>query len=1133
MGRTRGGRRHVLQLNDNQESYLAKYGYSRPDEDDEENNSGSDMETEQDNGGAPEASSSVRKPPDTPDIDDKVADFLAEIQSIEPEAEEDPDARPSFQNGGGMAIPPPTFALNASKSLAEEVLEPETPVPKKSKNAYKSMFVKGESEFVRPKEKKEAVKTVTEETEWPEEPTTVWQQTLDENTSFHYYWNTVTNEVTWEIPPDYTRYLLQYKDYEEKVAKLQKEGKVKPPAKTAAKEPEGPALPAPKTLVTESLSTGATTTALTESQTNNTTGESVSSSSEVIPETAEAQSGILKNKQDSTASILPDSTNSKSKTLQLVAYHGGSSAESSTDSSEDSDSDEDTKKSSKRSKDQDADDLDIDDIDKALELALEKKKSHKEHKSRRRSSEAKADKEKSNLPKTRSLVDAMREQVQQKQEVEARRKAAIEEMMARELERRVGPPRKRPTPEDPSLHGDWEGKRTKVMEYEHGRRSRRDERDSQGRSSTDKDYDRDTRHKRDDHKKHKKDDRDRDRKRDEKKRDEHRKKDKNDDRRRDEKKRHKDKDRDREKDEKKKDKKKDKQRDEEKEEKTENEKKPKESTKKAGSEERPEEKAEIKKEAEDSVKKEVVSPPPPPIIKKSEPPPPVVKKEGANFGESHLTAVQLANLKMQASELVELALSKLEFLEVTKKGLSKLQILLVELETRQQDWQSGGLSTEYFLIKLEEANRQLQQYEQSAAPPGWSCHWDRAYRRYFYMNKKTSRTQWDYPDEEEEEEEEPDDGADKGRQHSSSYSPPRDLDEDTSRASDMGYRNEEVASSSTIDSEIKSKTPGYQKSENSHGTENFLDSTNDNKPLGDNSDSMDIEDQSMESAEISQGNDGEPVSSTIQPTSEAGLPDTTSITSVMDEIFMGKSKYGHPTPVSSIGVAQVSESYNYTSSVAAASVMQGEPPPPGTDLDLLLTAPPPPPPPPAEEACDVPMEAYDASISMAVSSHSLPYSSIDCNPMVHSSVASSMYSSDVGMIPVESSYTSERSDAQPVSVSQEPVVIARPPQVFSREEPGPSEVVSGTEPVQESVSGDVTSAQLELPSSSGISSEKKKKKKDKSMSGSGLHLKKKNVSTLVQKWQKVKKEVEIEERHREEREQAIRQKLEEWKQEYS
>jgi len=45
------------------------------------------------------------------------------------------------------------------------------------------------------------------------------------------------------------------------------------------------------------------------------------------------------------------------------------------------------------------------------------------------------------------------------------------------------------------------------------------------------------------------------------------------------------------------------------------------------------------------------------------------------------------------------------------------------------------------------------------------------------------------------------------------------------------------------------------------------------------------------------------------------------------------------------------------------------------------------------------------------------------------------------------------------------------------------------------------------------------------------HLKNKNVSNLVQKWQKVKKEVEIEEQEREERQNAIRQKLDEWKKE--
>lgn len=95
--------------------------------------------------------------------------LFQEIQSIDPETEEeDPDSRPSFQNGGGIAIPPPTFSLNASQSLPEKVEEVEKPMPKKSINAYKSMFVKGESEFVRSKEDKEHVKSAAEDTEWPE-----------------------------------------------------------------------------------------------------------------------------------------------------------------------------------------------------------------------------------------------------------------------------------------------------------------------------------------------------------------------------------------------------------------------------------------------------------------------------------------------------------------------------------------------------------------------------------------------------------------------------------------------------------------------------------------------------------------------------------------------------------------------------------------------------------------------------------------------------------------------------------------------------------------------------------------------------------------------------------------------------
>ncbi len=39
------------------------------------------------------------------------------------------------------------------------------------------------------------------------------------------------------------------------------------------------------------------------------------------------------------------------------------------------------------------------------------------------------------------------------------------------------------------------------------------------------------------------------------------------------------------------------------------------------------------------------------------------------------------------------------------------------------------------LKKLQEAEEQLHRYEASAAPPGWSCHWDRYGTFQFYTNQ--------------------------------------------------------------------------------------------------------------------------------------------------------------------------------------------------------------------------------------------------------------------------------------------------------------------------------------------------------------------------------------------------------------
>lgn len=47
------------------------------------------------------------------------------------------------------------------------------------------------------------------------------------------------------------------------------------------------------------------------------------------------------------------------------------------------------------------------------------------------------------------------------------------------------------------------------------------------------------------------------------------------------------------------------------------------------------------------------------------------------------------------------------------------------LQTRISDWREGALDSRHLIDKLGEADKQLKQYEESAAPPGWSCHWDR------------------------------------------------------------------------------------------------------------------------------------------------------------------------------------------------------------------------------------------------------------------------------------------------------------------------------------------------------------------------------------------------------------------------
>ncbi|XP_072527614.1 formin-binding protein 4 isoform X2 [Salminus brasiliensis] len=103
------------------------------------------------------------------------------------------------------------------------------------------------------------------------------------------------------------------------------------------------------------------------------------------------------------------------------------------------------------------------------------------------------------------------------------------------------------------------------------------------------------------------------------------------------------------------------------------------------------------------------------------------------------------DLKFQIGELANTLTSKMEFLGIDKKAISNFQLLLLQTETRIADWREGALNGNYLRRRLQEAAEHIKHYELNATPKGWSCHWDRDHRRYFYVNDRTNASQWEFP----------------------------------------------------------------------------------------------------------------------------------------------------------------------------------------------------------------------------------------------------------------------------------------------------------------------------------------------------------------------------------------------------
>ncbi|XP_048514272.1 formin-binding protein 4-like isoform X2 [Athalia rosae] len=100
----------------------------------------------------------------------------------------------------------------------------------------------------------------------------------------------------------------------------------------------------------------------------------------------------------------------------------------------------------------------------------------------------------------------------------------------------------------------------------------------------------------------------------------------------------------------------------------------------------------------------------------------------------------------QLKEMTDIVMEKIKFLSEGSQNLSAIQIMVIQLQTLCGAWEAGELKEGYLFEWLKGTGLELARLEQAAAPPGWDCHWDRLHKRYYYRNATTGEAQWTYPE---------------------------------------------------------------------------------------------------------------------------------------------------------------------------------------------------------------------------------------------------------------------------------------------------------------------------------------------------------------------------------------------------
>ncbi|OXU22635.1 hypothetical protein TSAR_013641 [Trichomalopsis sarcophagae] len=119
---------------------------------------------------------------------------------------------------------------------------------------------------------------------------------------------------------------------------------------------------------------------------------------------------------------------------------------------------------------------------------------------------------------------------------------------------------------------------------------------------------------------------------------------------------------------------------------------------------------------------------------------------GAGDGAAGKTKELSEAEKVEVKSLTEPIIEKLRFLSEGSPAASAVQVMAIQIQTLLSAWESGDLRESYLRNWLVGTGCELTRLEQTAAPPGWECQWDRSHKRYYYRNATTGDAQWTYPD---------------------------------------------------------------------------------------------------------------------------------------------------------------------------------------------------------------------------------------------------------------------------------------------------------------------------------------------------------------------------------------------------